>query len=65
MIIIVIITPLEFFISVLADGFSLETEGQQVSLSLQESSQDYGRSQQCSHLHSLYPSGNFQVFQAF
>ena len=35
--------PLEFFTSVLADGFSLEFEWQQVSSSLQDSSQDSGR----------------------
>ena len=37
-------TPLEFFTSVLADGFSLAFEWQQVSSSLQDSSQDSGRS---------------------
>ena len=37
--------PLEFFTSVLADGFSLEFEWQQVSSSVQDSSQDFGRSQ--------------------
>ena len=37
-------TPLEFLTSVLADGFSLESEWQQVSSSLQDSSQDTGRS---------------------
>ena len=57
--------PLEFFTLVLADGFSLEFKWQQVSSSLQDSSQDSGRSQQCCHLDSLYPSANFQVFQAF
>ena len=40
----VLFAPLEFFISVLADGFSLEFEWQQVSSSLQDSSQDSGRS---------------------
>ena len=49
----------------LADGFSLESEGQQVSSGLQDLSQDSGRSQQCCHLDSLYPSANFQVRQAF
>ena len=49
----------------LADGFLLEFEWQQVSSSLQDSSQDSGRSQQCCHLDSFYPSANFQVFQAF
>ena len=36
---------LEFFTSALADGFSLESEWQQVSSSLQDSSQDSGCSQ--------------------
>ena len=36
--------PLEFFTSVLAGGFSLEFEWQQVSSSLQDSSHDSGRS---------------------
>ena len=58
-------TPLEFFTSVLADGFSLEFGWQQVSSNLQDSSQDSVRSQQCCHLDSLDPSANFQVFQAF
>ena len=40
-----IFTPLEFFPSVLADGFSLEFEWQQVSTSLQDSSQYSGCSQ--------------------
>ena len=51
---------IEFFTSVLADGFSLEFEWQQVSSSLQYS----GRPQQCCRLDSLYPSANFQVLQA-
>ena len=33
-------TPLEFFTSVLADGFSLKSEWQQVSSGLQDLSQD-------------------------
>ena len=37
-------TSLEFFTSVLADGFSLEFVWQQVSSCLQDSSQDSGRS---------------------
>ena len=41
-------TILQFFISVLADGFSLEFERQQVSSSLQDSSQDSGRSSKSS-----------------
>ena len=44
-IIIIITTPLPFFTSVLADGFSLESEWQQVSSSLQDSSQYSGCSQ--------------------
>ena len=38
-------TPLEFFTSVLADGFSLEFEWQQVSSGSQDSSQYSDRSQ--------------------
>ena len=53
-----------FFTSVLDEGFSLEFEWQQVSLSLQDSSQYSGCPQQCCHLDSLYPSANFQVLQA-
>ena len=49
----------------LADGFSLESEWQQVSLGLQDSSQDSGRSQQCCRVDGLYPSANLQVLQAF
>ena len=56
---------LDFFTSVLADVFSLEFEWQQVSISLQDSFHDSGRSQQCCHLDSLYPSANFQVLQDF
>ena len=62
---IIIIYSLEFFTSVLAVGLSLEFEWQQVSSSLQDSSQDSGYSQQCCRLDSLYPSANFQVLQAF
>ena len=61
---IIIITPLDFFTSVLVDGFSLEFERQQVSSSHQDSSQYSGRSQQCCRLDSLYLSAKFQVFQA-
>ena len=60
-----IILLIEFFTSALADGLSLESEWQQVSSSLQDSSRDSGRSQQCCVLDSLYPSANFQDFQAF
>ena len=41
---IYLFTPLEFFTSVLADGFSLAFEWLQISSSLQDSSQDSGRS---------------------
>ena len=44
-IIIIIIYSLEFFTSVLTDALSLEFEWQQVSSSLQDSSQYSGRSQ--------------------
>ena len=44
-IIIIIIYSLEFFMSALADGLSLQFEWQQVSSSLQDSSQYSGRSQ--------------------
>ena len=43
-IIIIIIYPIEFFAPALADGLSLEFEWQQVSSSLQDSSQYSGRS---------------------
>ena len=62
---LLLFTPLEFFPSVLADGFSLEFEWQQVSSYLQNSSHDSGRSYQCCRFDSLYPSTNFQVLQAF
>ena len=65
LLLLLLFTPSEFFTSVLADGFSQEFEWQQVSSSLQDSSQDSGHSWQCCRLDSLYPSANFQVFQAF
>ena len=49
-IIIIIIYSSRVFNSALADGRSLEFEWQQVSSSLQESSQYSGRSQQCCYL---------------
>ena len=48
----------------LADNFSLEFEWQQVSSSLQDSSQYSGRSQYCCSLNSLHPSRYFQVLQS-
>ena len=62
---LILFTPLEFFPSILADGFSLEFKRQQVCSSLQDTSQYSGRPQQCCRLDSLYPSANFQVLQAF
>ena len=57
-------TPWEFFTLVLAYGFCLESEWQQVSSSLQDSSRDSGRSQQCCSLDILHPSRYFQVLQS-
>ena len=50
---LLLFTPLEFFTSVLADGFSLEFEWQQVSSSHQDSSQYPGRPRQCCRWDSL------------
>ena len=61
---IIIFAHWEFFTSVLVDGFSLEFGLQQVSSSLQDSSQYSGRSQKCSSLDGLYSSANFQVLQS-
>ena len=63
-IIIIIIHSLEFFTPALADCFSLESEWQQVSSSLQDSSQYSGRSQKCCRLDGFNPSANFQVLQS-
>ena len=60
-IIIIIIYSLDFFISVLADGLLLETEWQQVSSSLQDSSQYSGRLQYCCSLDGLHLAANFQI----
>ena len=62
--IIIIIHSLGLFTSALVDGFSLESEWQQVSLSLQDSSQYSGRSQYCCRLDGLHPSANFQLLQS-
>ena len=53
-----------FFTPVLTDGFSLEFEWQQVSSSLQDSSQYSGRSQQCCSLDGLHSFSYFQVLQS-
>ena len=55
------IYSLEFLTSANADGLSLEFEWQQVSLSLQDSSQYSGRSQQRNSLDSLHSSSYLQV----
>ena len=60
---LLLFTPLEFFTPALADGLSLEFERQQVSSSLQDTSQYCGRSQKCCHLEGLYSAANFQVLQ--
>ena len=64
LVVIIIVYSFEFFTSVLADGLSLEFEWQQVSSSLQDSSQYSGRSQQCCSLDGLHSSAKFQVLQA-
>ena len=56
-IIIIIITPLDFFPSASPDGLLQEFEWQQV----QDSSQYSGRSQWCSSLDGLHSSFYFQV----
>ena len=63
-IVIVIIYSLHFSTSALADGLSLEFVWQQVSSSVQDSSQYSGCSQQCLSLDGLYPSSNLQVLQS-
>ena len=63
-IITIIITPLEFFASALADVFLLEFEWQQVFPSLQNSPQYSGRSKQWCRLDGLHSSANFQVIQS-
>ena len=63
-IIIIIIYLSEFFTSALADCLSLEFEWQQISSSLQNSSQYSSRSQYCRRLDGLHSSANFQVLQS-
>ena len=48
----------------LPDGFSLESERQQVLSSLHDSSRYSGRSQQWCSLDGLHKSSYFQVFQS-
>ena len=63
-IIIIILLIWEFFAPVLADGFPLDSEWQQVSSSLQDISQYSGRSQHCYSLHGLQSTSYFQVLQS-
>ena len=60
-IIIIIYSSRVFHISI-SWWFLLEFEWQQVSSSLQDSSQYSGHPQQCCHLDSLYPSANFHYY---
>ena len=61
---LLLFTPWEFFSLALADDFSLEFKWQQVSSSLQDSSQYSGRSQQCCSLDGLHSSSYFQILQS-
>ena len=54
----------EFFPPVLVDGFPLESEWQQISSSLQNSTEYSGWSHQCCSLDSLYSCSYFQVPQS-
>ena len=64
-IIIIIIHSLELFTSALADGFSLESEWQQVSSSLKDFSQYSKQSKERCGLDGLDSSRNFSLFQSF
>ena len=55
-------TPCKIITPVLADGFPLESEGQQVFSNLPDSSQYSGQSQQSASLHGLNLSSDFQLF---
>ena len=59
-----IIYSLEFFTSALADDLSLDIEWQQVSSSLQDSSQYSGRFQPSCCLDGLHSAANYQILQA-
>ena len=56
--------PCEFFTPALVDGLSIESEWQQVSKNLQDSSQFSGRSQQCCNLDDLDSFSEFQFLQS-
>ena len=53
----------KYFKPALADGLSLESERQQVSLGLQDTSHYSSQPQQCCRLDSLRSSSDFQFFQ--
>ena len=57
-------TLCKFFIPALADGLSLESEWQQVSSGLQDSSEHFSPSQQCCSLNILDSSSDFSLFQS-
>ena len=59
-VIIIIIIPWEFFSSILADGHSQESERQQVSSRLHDSSQSSDRPHRCCSLNGLCFSFDFQ-----
>ena len=61
--IMIILLFWEFFTPAFADGFQLESEGQQVSSNLQDSSQYSGQSQHCCTLDGLHSSSYLQVLQ--
>ena len=64
LLLLLLFTPWAFLTSVLADGLSLGFEWQQVSSSLQNSSQYSGRSQQCCSLDGIHSSSYFQAHQS-
>ena len=59
---IIIIVLRVFYTPALLDGFSLESEWQKVSSSVQDKSQYSGRCQKCSSLNSIDSSSDFQLF---
>ena len=61
---LLLFTPVEFFTSASADGFSQVFEWQRVSSSLQNSSQYSGHSQQYCSLDGLHISTKFYVLQS-
>ena len=63
-IIIIILLISEFFTRALADDFSLGFKWQQVSLSIQDSSEYSRQFQQCCSLDGLHSSAYLQVFKS-